>query len=85
MVSPMVHIFACGPSLGFSLTETGEDLPTNGGQRWVWLNSAELSADLLRVLPVDAMGLLDGIITAGHHVTLQLAQPLLPIPHRQSA
>ena len=27
MVNPKIHIFCCGNELGFSLRETGEDLP----------------------------------------------------------
>jgi hypothetical protein len=85
MVNPKIHIFCCGNELGFSLRETGDDLPSPNAGKWVRFRSAELDSDFLRQLPVDAMMLLRDIVGRGHHVTSQLDQPFLPSAHRQSA
>ena len=85
MVNPKIHIFSCGNELGFSLRETGDDLPSPNAGKWVRFRSAELDADTLRQLPVDAMMLLRNIVAMGHHVTSQVDHSFLPSPHRQSA
>ena len=85
MVNPKIHIFCCGNELGFSLRETGEDLPSPTAGKWVRFRSAELDSDFLRQLPVDAMMLLRNIVGRGHHVTSQVDQSFWPSAHRQSA
>ena len=85
MVNPKVYVFGCDRTLGFSLKETGEDLPARPGRRWIQLKSAELSPDFLRELPVDHHRLLREVVSCGFHVTKQLPGPRLPVVHRQSA
>ena len=85
MVNPKIHIFCCRNELGFSLRETGEDLPSPNAGKWVPIRSAELDSDFLRQLTVDATMLLRDIVGRGHHVASRLDQPFLPSAHRQSA
>ena len=35
MVNQKVYVFGCDRTLGFSLKETGEDLPPRLGRRWI--------------------------------------------------
>jgi hypothetical protein len=85
MVNPEIHIFSCGDELGFSLRESGDDLPRQPARRWIRLRSAELDSGLLRQLTVDPTMVLRDIVEKGHHVTTQRHQPALPSAHRQSA
>ena len=85
MLNPVVHVFACGGALGFSLKESGADLPPSRGCRWVYLRCMELSSELVNELPVDAPVLLNAIVSDGYHVTGPPSPPTLPTPHRQSA
>jgi hypothetical protein len=85
MVNPRVYIFGSGRFLGFSLKESGEDLPPCPNKKWIRLKAAELSPDFLRALPVDPLRVLSGIVSHGHHVTPLLPTPVLPAAHRQSA
>lgn len=87
MVNPRMHIFGSGRFLGFSLHETGEDLPLppSPSKKWIRLKSAELNPDFLRALPVDALGVLSAVISRGYCVTPLLETPFLPAAHRQSA
>jgi hypothetical protein len=85
MVNPQVYIFGSGCFLGFSLKETGEDLPAGPGRKWIRLKAAELTADLMRSLPVDPLRAISGIVSHGYYMTPLLPMPVLPAAHRQSA